>query len=145
MGRSVSHFRQALCPAQRSGSGRRTRRVGDTGRQEQRIDDPEQASASSLNSADPLDFHLRTSDKSVANQFSALSRETPVTIHSVSSHTFAVAVRVKHSNHRPDTLSHAEPELRLPRLRPCEIAAAAGVDAVSRALEEMLVEKRPAT
>jgi hypothetical protein len=56
----------------------------------------------------------------------------------ISKHTFAVAVRVKRSNQEAAALPRAEPELRLPRLRPCEIAAAVGFEAVRHALEEML-------
>lgn len=60
---------------------------------------------------------------------------------SVPKHTFAVAVRVKRLGQEAAVLPRAEPEPRLPRLRPCEIAAAAGFSAVRRALEEMLVDE----
>lgn len=62
----------------------------------------------------------------------------------VSTRAFAVSVRVKRQNQETPALSHEEPRLQLPRLRSSEIAAAAGCSAVRRALEEMLVEVRPA-
>ncbi len=62
----------------------------------------------------------------------------------VSTRTFAVSVRVKRQDQETPALAHEEPKLQLPRLRSSEIAAAAGCSAVRRALEEMLVEARPA-
>jgi hypothetical protein len=50
---------------------------------------------------------------------------------------FALAARMRRQSQDMPDSSHSEPELRLPRLRSCEIAAAAGLDAVRRALEEM--------
>jgi hypothetical protein len=59
---------------------------------------------------------------------------------SVTGLPFAVAVRVKRQN-RVTPATFAEPALRLPRLPPSEIAAAVGLAAVRRALEQMLAEE----
>jgi hypothetical protein len=62
---------------------------------------------------------------------------------SVTGRSFAVAVRVKERNRGTSAIFSAEPALQLPRLRPSEIAAAAGFAAVRRALEQMQVEEGP--
>lgn len=62
----------------------------------------------------------------------------------VSERRFGVTVRAKRQNGTVRALSHAEPVPRLPRIRPCEVAAAAGLDAVRRALEDMLAEDHSA-
>lgn len=59
---------------------------------------------------------------------------------SVNGLPFAVAVRVKRQN-GVGSATFAEPALRLPRLPPREIAAAVGLAAVRRALEQMLAEE----
>ncbi|KAB1068494.1 hypothetical protein [Methylobacterium planeticum] len=56
---------------------------------------------------------------------------------------FNVAVRVKTSPPAAAE-SPAPAEPRLPRLRPCEIAAAAGLEAVRRALDDLLSGHAPA-
>ena len=56
---------------------------------------------------------------------------------SVSSRTFRVSVRLKRLDQGTPALPQFGPELCLPRIRPCEIASAAGLDAVRRALDEM--------
>lgn len=57
---------------------------------------------------------------------------------SVSGRIFAVAVRMKHRQRETPTLSRAETNLQGSSPSASEIAAAAGLDAVRRALEEML-------
>jgi hypothetical protein len=59
---------------------------------------------------------------------------------SVNGLPFAVAVRVKRQN-GVGPATFAAPALRLPRLPPSEIAAAVGLAAVRRALEQMLAEE----
>lgn len=58
---------------------------------------------------------------------------------------FAVAVRVKRRDRDASIPSPAETVLQLPKLPPSEIAAAAGLAAVRRALEQMPIEEFPST
>ncbi|MGU3667156.1 hypothetical protein ACLBX9_23460 [Methylobacterium sp. A49B] len=76
--------------------------------------------------------------------FWRLSRRLLAMSGGVSKKAFAVAMRVQRPPQDSTTPSPEQPELRLPRIRPSEVAAAAGVDAVRRALEGLLVETRPA-
>ena len=61
----------------------------------------------------------------------------------LSGHTFGIAVRMKQIRDAAPPAS-AEAELRLPRLRPSEITAAAGLEAVRRALQDLLCGSAPA-
>src|SRR4051812_9275921 len=59
-------------------------------------------------------------------QLSASSWRTAMS-NDLSGRVFDVAVRLKHRKREAAASVSAEPELRLPRLQPCEIAAAAGL------------------
>lgn len=54
--------------------------------------------------------------------------------------SFEVSVRIKQHCPQPGGSALGSSVPRLPRLRPCEVAGAAGLDAVRRALHDLLGE-----